>query len=139
MACSGRDVEFVVTHTLKRSSSKFTIRSLLALVLVLGLSYVVWEFSDHFYYKPICERYAASKSYRYDGYTSGWARKGWPAECFFLDWNGNSKRTPVSTIAHTSEDWTRRILSWLMTIGGMGGTVLLASVVGGFKIKRKRR
>ena len=109
------------------------------MVLVLGLSYVIVNFSSRLYYKPICERYGESKRFRYDGYTIGWANKGWPAECFFLDWNGNSKRFPVSTITHTSGDWIRLILSWLLTIAGLGGLVWLASMVGGFKVKRKRR
>jgi len=123
----------------KDSKSDFTFRSLLALFLILGLSYLVVTLSSRLYYEPLCESYAESHQLTYDSYTIGSPKRGLAAECFFTDRNGNSKRAPVSTMEQTSADWTRWILSWIATIGGLGGSVWLASVVGGFEPKGKSR
>ena len=121
------------------SRPEFSPRSLLALCLILGLSYFVLKVSNDFYYKPLCERYAESQQLIYESYTSGWRKKGWPAECFLSNRNRNSKRVETSAIEHTPADNVRWILSWITTIGGMGGSVWLTSVVGGFKPKGKSR
>jgi hypothetical protein len=121
------------------SKSDFTFRSLLALFLILGLSYLVLTLSSRFYYEPLCERYAESHQLTYDSYTIASPKRALTAECFFSDRNGPGERVQVSALAHTSADWIRWILSWIATIAGLGGSVWLASVVGGFKPKGKSR
>lgn len=123
----------------KGSSHNFSIRSLLALFLVLGLAYLVLDFSSRFYYGPLCQRYGESRRLTYTSYTIGRVKWGHPAECFFRDANGNSKRVQASTIQLTPSDWVRWLLRWVATILGVGGSVWLASVVGGFKVSRRRR
>ena len=68
-----------------------------------------------------------------------WPKHDRPAECFFDDRKGNIKRVEVAAIPLTSADWVRRGLSWLAMIGGVGGSVWLASLIGGFKPGRHRR
>ena len=124
---------------MKRSSSDFNLRSLLAVVVVLAGTFTVIAVSDCFYYKPLCERYAESERLIYHSYAAGWRKKGRPAECFLRDRNGNIERTEVAAIEPTSADSVRWLLSWIATVGGVGGSVWLSSVVGGFKIDKKRK
>lgn len=123
---------------MKQSASDFNFRSLVALVVVLAGTLTVIALSDRFYYKPLCQRYAEAEGLQYHSYAAGWAKKGWPAECFLRDRSGNIQRIEVSQIEHTSADSVRWVLSWLATIGGVGGSVWLASVVGGFKQKSSK-
>lgn len=121
------------------SRSDFTGRSLLALFLILSLTYLVMTLSSRLYYEPLCKNYAESERLIYDSYSIAWAKQRRPGECFFTDRNRNSKRVEVSAIEHTSADWVRWVLSWIATIGGLGGAVWLTSVVGGFDVKKKSR
>ena len=111
----------------------------MALVLILGLGYLVLTFTGRFYYEPLCQRYAESKGLTYVGYTPGRTKWGLPDECFFRDANGNTSRVLVSDIPPTSADWVRWVLSWVAVVAGMGGLVWAASLVGGFKPGRRRR
>lgn len=117
----------------------FSVRSLIALFVVLGLTFFVLHFSSRFYYDPICQRYADDQQFTFESSTMGSVKRGWPAECFFRDRRGNSTRVEVGTLSLTSTDWVRWILSWVATIAGVGGSVWLASFIGGFKPRRRRR
>ena len=123
----------------KNFSRGLSIRGLLAVVVVLGLSALIFHFTGRFYYEPICRRYAESERLTYDGYTMGWGKKYSPAECFFRDRRGNSKRVVVSTITLTSADWIRWILRWGVTIVGVGGSVWLVSFLIVSRSGRRRR
>ena len=122
---------------MKDSGQSHPFRSLLALALVLGLGYLVLDFSGRLYYGPLCRRYGESQRLTYISHPIGW--RSWPAECSFRNANRNTKRVEVSTIPLTSEDWVRRLLSWVALVAGMGTSVWLASLVGGFKPGRRRR
>lgn len=124
---------------MKDSGYNLSIRGLLALLVVLGLAYLVLTFSGRLYYGPLCQRYADSRGITYISYTGGSVKHDRPAECFFRDANGNTSRILVSTIEPTLEDWVRWLVSWVTVIVGIGGSVWLASVVGGVKVKRRRR
>lgn len=118
--------------------SDFSPRSLLALVVVLGLIYLVIDLSGRLYYVPICERYAEEEQLIYTSHTVGRPKWGTPAECFFRDRRGNSERVEVSEIPPTSGDTIRWAVSWLTTIGGLGGSVWIASLIAGRKPGRRR-
>lgn len=123
---------------MKRSSRDLSIRSLVAVVVVVGLSSLILHYSSRFYYDPICKRYAESRRLTFVSSSMEWVKQGWPAECFFDDRNGNSKRVEVATMPLTSGDWVRWVLRWVAVIAGVGGSVWLASVIGGFKPGRRR-
>ena len=124
---------------MKDSRHSLSIRSLLAVIVVVGLSSLILHYAGGIYYNPICQRYAESRQLKFDSYTTGWAKHDWPAECFFHDKNGNSKRIEVDTLSLTSGDWVRWVLSWVARIGGVGASVWLASVISGYKPGRRRR
>lgn len=124
---------------MKDSSRNFSVRSLAALLVVLGLTFFILDFTSRFYYDPICKRYADSQQLTFVSSSMGWWKKGRPAECFYRDNRGNSKRVEVDTIPLTSGDWVRWILRYAAMIGGVGGSVWLASLIGGFKPGRRRR
>lgn len=124
---------------MKDSPRGFSVRSLIAVVVVVGLSAVVLHFTSRLYYDPICQRHADSQQLTFDKSSMGWAKKGWPAECFFRDRSGNSARVEVADLPLTAEDWLRRVLSWVAMIGGVGGSVWLASFISGSKVRRRRR
>lgn len=124
---------------MKDSRREFSVRHLLAVVVVLGLTIFVLHFTSRFYHDPICQRYADSRRLTFNKSTVGWPKKGWPAECFFRDRNGNIARVEVSDLPLTTPDWLRRVLSWVAMIGGVGGSVWLASVISGAKVRRRRR
>ena len=107
-------------------------------MVVLGLTFVVLHYAGLLYYKPLCGRYAEPRHLEFSSYTSGWRKRYGPAECFFRDRSGNVQRVEVSTLQLTSCDWVRWILSWAATILGVGGSVWLAGVIGGFKPRRRR-
>ena len=123
----------------KDSSRCLSIRGLVAVIVVLGLSGLILHFMGGFYYEPICRRYAESERLTYDGYTMGWGKKYSPAECFFRDRRGNSIRVVVSTITLTPADWIRWILRWGATIVGVGASVWLVSFLIGSRPGRRRR
>lgn len=123
----------------KDSSRGLSIRGVLALIIVLGLTALILRLTSGFYYTPICQRYAETERVIYDGYSMGWPKRHSPAECFFRDRRGNSRRVEVSTLEMTSEDWTRWLLSWGATIAGVGGSVWLATLVSGSRRKGRRR
>ena len=123
---------------MKKSSGDFTLRSLLALIVVLGLTFATLHYAGGIYYWPLCERYAESKRLKFSSYHSGWEKQKWPAECFFRDRSGNIQRVEVSTLQQTSGDWVRWLLSWVARILGVGGAVWLASLIGGLKPGRRR-
>lgn len=119
--------------------SDFSVRDLLALVIALGGTLFVLEFSGRIYYVPLCERYADAHRLTYHSYTPGWRKKGHPAECFFRDKRGNlSDRVEASTLQLTSSDQIRWVLSWIAQIAGVGGSVWMAHLVGGYKSRRRR-
>jgi|SRR5687767_1726714 len=120
------------------SRSNFSIRSLLALIIVLGLTYLVLDLSGRFYYDPICQRYADDQQLTYISHTTGWSKWRLPAECFFRDKRGNSTRVEVATLSLTSGDAIRWVISWIALIAGVGGSVWLASLVSGDKPRRRR-
>lgn len=124
---------------MKDSRREFSMRSLLAVVVVLGLSAFVLHFTSRFYYDPICQRYADSRQLTFNKSTMGWPKQDWPAECFFRDRSGNIARVKVSDLPLTTQDWLRRVLSWVAMIGGVGGSVWLASVISGARVRRRRR
>jgi len=107
-------------------------------VVVLGLTAVVLHFTSRLYYDPICQRYADSRHLTFNKSTMGW-KKDWPAECFFRDQRGNSSRVKVADLPLTTEDWLRGLLSWVIMIAGVGGSVWLASVISGSKVRKRRR
>lgn len=112
--------------------------TLIAVAVVLGLTILTLELTDRFYYDPICQRHAESKRLTFHKSSSGWAKKGRPAECWFRDKRGNLTRVEIAEIPLTSMDWLRRILSWVAMMGGVGGSVWLASVISGQKVGRRR-
>ena len=122
-----------------KNSGDSPFRTLIAVVVVLGLVVLVLELTNRFYYDPICQRYAESRRLTFHKSSAGWSKKGWPAECFLRDNRGNLTRVKISDLPLTSMDWLRRGLSWLAMIGGVGGSVWLASVVSGQKVRRRNR
>ena len=124
---------------MKGSRHSLSPRSVVAVIVVVGLSSLILHYAGVIYYKPLCQRYADSRQLKFDSFTTGWAKHNWPAECFFHDKQGNSKRIEVDTLTLTSGDWIRWVLSWIATIGGVGGSVWLAGVISGFKPGRRRR
>lgn len=122
---------------MKDSRKSLTPRSLVAVIVVVGLTSLILHYAGGIYYNPLCQRYADSRQYKFDSYTVG--RRDWPAECFFHDRYGNSKRIDVDTLSLTSADWVRWVISWVAIIGGVGGSVWLASVISGSKPGRRRR
>jgi hypothetical protein len=126
---------------MKDSSREFSPLTLIAIVVVLGLTVLVLELTNRFYYDPICKRHAESHQLTFQKSSMGWRKRleDWPAECFFRDKRGNLTRIKISEIPLTSLDWLRRILSWLAMVGGVGGSVWLASVISGHKVRRRGR
>ena len=122
---------------MKDSRQSFSIRSLLALILVLGLSYLAVDISGRLYYGPLCRRYGDAQRLTYVSHSI--LSRHRPAECFFRDAHGNMERAQVSAIPLAPDDRVRWALSWVALIGGAGASVLLASLVGGFKPRRRRR
>ena len=113
--------------------------TLIAVVVVLGLTILTLELTNRFYYDPICQRHAESRQLNFHKSSAGWVKRGRPAECFFRDKRGNLTRVEIADLPLTSMDWLRRILSWLAMIGGVGGSVWLASVISGHKVRRRGR
>ena len=124
---------------MKDSSREFSIRSLIGVVVVLGLSALVVHYTGRFYYDPICERYAESQQLTFHRATIGWPKAGLVAECGFRDKRGNYESINVGDVPLTTADWVRRLLSWIGLIGGVGGSVWLTSVIIGSKAHRRRR
>lgn len=122
-----------------KNSGDSPLRTLIAVVVVLGLVFLVLELTNRFYYDPICQRHAESRKLTFHKSSAGWVKKGWPAECFFRDKRENLTRVEISELPLTSMDWLRRILSWVAMIGGVGGSVWLASVISGHKVRRRGR
>ena len=126
---------------MKDSRHSLSPRSVVAVIVVVGLSSLILNYAGGIYYKPLCQRYADSRQLKFHSYHTA-SRKhesDWPAQCFFHDKNGDMKRVEVDTLSLTSGDWVRWVLSWVATIGGVGGSVWLASVISGFKAGRRRR
>lgn len=119
--------------------SNFSPRSLFGLVVALGLIYLVFDLSGRIYYVPICQRYAEDEQLTYTSHTVESPKWGLPAECFFRDRRGNTERVEVSEIPLTSGDTIRWFVSWIATIGGLGGSVWIASMVAGRKPGRRRQ
>ena len=124
---------------MKDSSRNSPGRSLLALVVVLGLTFLILKFTNDIYYEPICKRHAESQGLTFWSYSQRWVKQDLPAECFFRDRNKNLTRVDIAEIPKTSNDWMRWLLTWIATIAGVGGAVWLASLIGGFKPGRRRR
>lgn len=122
-----------------KNSGDFPFLTLIAVVVVLGLTILTLELTNRFYYDPICQRHAESRQLNFHKSSSGWVKRGRPAECFFRDKRGNLTRVEIADLPLTSMDWLRRILSWLAMIGGVGGSVWLASVISGHKVRRRGR
>jgi hypothetical protein len=116
-------------------------RSLIAVVVALGLTVLVLDLTNRFYYDPICKRYAESHRLTFYKSSMGWHKNqtDWPAECFFRDKRENITRVKISELPLTSLDWLRRVLSWVAMMGGVGGSVWLASVISGEKVRRRGR
>ena len=123
---------------MKRSSRDFSPLSLIAVAVALGLTFLVLHLTDRFYYDPICQRYAESRQLSFHKST-GWSKRFGPAECFFRDKRGNLTRIEISELPLTTPDWIRRILSGVAMMGGVGGSVWLASVISGEKVRRRGR
>ena len=126
---------------MKNSRDSVSLRTVVAVIVVVGLSSLVLHYAGGIYYNPICQRYADSRQLKFHSYHSAWVKheKDWPSVCFFHDRNGNMKRVEVDTLALTSGDWVRWLVSWVARIGGVGGSVWLASVISGVKPGRRRR
>ena len=124
---------------MKNSKREFSVRSLVGVVVVLGLSALVVHYTGRFYYDPICERYAESQQLTFHRSTIAWPKAGLVAECLFRDHRGDSERINVADVPLTTADWVRRLLSWTGLIGGVGGSVWLTSVIIGSKARRRRR
>jgi len=122
-----------------KGSREFSILTLIAVAVVLGLTILVLELTNRFYYDPICQRHAESRQLDFHKSSAGWVKKGRPAECFFRDKRGNLTRVEIADLPLTTTDWLRRGLSWLAMIGGVGGSVWLASVISGQKVRRRGR
>jgi hypothetical protein len=123
----------------EKDRSKHPLRSLIALAVVLGITIFVLDFTSGFYYDPICRRYADSRQLKFRSSKMAYPKHDSPAECFFDDRNGNIKRIEVASIPLASADWVRRGISWLAMIGGVGGSVFLGGLIGGFKPGRRRK
>lgn len=122
-----------------KGSREFSILTLIAVAVVLGLTILVLELTNRFYYDPICQRHTESRQLDFHKSSAGWVKKGRPAECFFRDKRGNLTRVEIADLPLTTTDWLRRGLSWLAMIGGVGGSVWLASVISGQKVRRRGR
>lgn len=74
------DLEYLTTsdtqdHSMKGSKDNITIRSLVAVVVVLGLTILILHFTNRFYNDPICQRYADSRQLTFVKSTMGWVKK----------------------------------------------------------------
>src|SRR5688500_6058884 len=120
------------------SRSNFSIRSLLALIIVLGLTYLVLDLSGRFYYDPICQRYADDQQLTYISHTTGRSKWRLPAACFFRDKRGNSTRVTVATLSLASGDAMMWVSSWMALAAGVGASVWFPSVDSGDNPRRRR-
>src|SRR5687767_14125499 len=123
---------------MKNSLRSSSVRSVLALLVGIGLTYFILDYCNRVYYEPICQRHADSQQLTYWSYSAGRIKQGIAAECFFRDRNGNLARVEVAQIPQDSSDRLRWVLTWAADLAGVGVSVWLASLISGFKVRRRR-
>ena len=108
-----------------------SLRILLGLAVLVVTLYFWGKLTGRIYFDPLCKRFGEPLGLEYTGYSIHYRRS--PAECWYLDANGQIEHVSLREIPKQFLDYVRGVLQYVLFMAGAIGAVALTKAIGGDK------